>query len=110
MEWLTTEQAARMLGVGQRRIRQMLKSGVLEGEKHGGRWRVSSADIARRTLARSMLEDLEPNAWYRLPRPSEREDLDIHKGSDLESRISMLEIAVRGLESRLEQIERHLKR
>jgi excisionase family DNA binding protein len=36
--WITTSEAARELGVGERRVRQLASETLLTGEKSGGRW------------------------------------------------------------------------
>ena len=43
--WLTTTQAAALLGVGERAVTKRLNQGQLEGEKCGGRWRVDRQAI-----------------------------------------------------------------
>jgi excisionase family DNA binding protein len=43
--YLTPEQIARMLSVTERKIQDMLRSGVLKGVKIGKEWRVSPADL-----------------------------------------------------------------
>ena len=49
MEWMTPREAEHWTGVGERRIRQLLASGALEGRKtSGGRWLVSAESVRRR--------------------------------------------------------------
>ena len=50
MEWMTPQEAEQLgFGVGERRIRQLLTSGELEGRKtSGGRWLVAVESVRRR--------------------------------------------------------------
>lgn len=46
-EWLTTEDAAVQLGIGERAVRYAITSGRLPAEKHDDRWHVSRADLEK---------------------------------------------------------------
>ncbi|WP_428094740.1 helix-turn-helix domain-containing protein [Demequina sp.] len=45
--WITTEQAAALLGITTRAVTKRLAAGQLDGEKHGSRWRVNRRAIER---------------------------------------------------------------
>lgn len=45
--WITTEQAAELLGVSERAITKRLTKSQLQGTKVGGRWRVDRAHVER---------------------------------------------------------------
>lgn len=51
-EWITTAQAAELLGIGERAVTKRLVSGQLDGSKHGGRWRVDRKGIELANLGR----------------------------------------------------------
>ncbi|MBI2863511.1 MAG: helix-turn-helix domain-containing protein [Chloroflexi bacterium] len=46
--WFSVAEAARRLAVSQSRVRSMLRTGILEGEKLDGRWLVDPASVDRR--------------------------------------------------------------
>ncbi len=46
-EWLTVEQAARLLGLGVRRVRVLASEGRLAARKVGGAWLIDRADAER---------------------------------------------------------------
>jgi excisionase family DNA binding protein len=48
MRQLTVGDAARQLGVGDSRVRQMLRTGELPGERHGPVWMVDASAVAQR--------------------------------------------------------------
>lgn len=43
--WLTTEQAADLLGISDRAVRKQLALGQLQGERKGQRWRIARRDV-----------------------------------------------------------------
>lgn len=45
--WLTVAEAAQLLGVTDSRVRQLLISGELPGEKFGSTWAIKKADVTR---------------------------------------------------------------
>lgn len=53
-EWVDCPAAAAALGVGDRRVRQLLTDGRLHGRKVGGRWLVDAADVALRATDRRL--------------------------------------------------------
>jgi excisionase family DNA binding protein len=50
---ITTTEAAKRLGLTDTRIRAMLDSGILQGEKFGPVWMVDADSVARRKRAMS---------------------------------------------------------
>lgn len=44
-EWITTSEAADLSGYTQRRIRQLLEEGQVEGQKFGDMWQVDRASL-----------------------------------------------------------------
>lgn len=48
MEYITTKQAAEVLGVTHQRVCKMLKDGVLKGQKFGHVWQVNKAAVEAR--------------------------------------------------------------
>ncbi len=44
-DWVTSVEAARMIGVSERRVRQLLADGRLAGRLAGGRWQVDRASV-----------------------------------------------------------------
>jgi excisionase family DNA binding protein len=92
-EWLTTSQAAQLLNVSERRIRQRLESGDLQGEKVGKNWRVDPSDLF--ILQLSTLADpqrTDPTAFL------------------LAARLAAVENQLKSLEERLAAIESRLDR
>lgn len=49
IEWMTVSQAAAVLGVNHRRVRQLCISGKLKAEKFGRAWMVDSEDVMHRS-------------------------------------------------------------
>lgn len=96
MEWISPAEAAELLGISDRRIRQLLNSGQLQGQRIGGRWVVSRADIDRRILSRAVLENFAPA-------PASPE------GSGLEARLAAIELTLKAIEGRLAAIEKQLE-
>jgi excisionase family DNA binding protein len=47
-DFIDVRGAAKRLGVSPRRVRQLLEGGLLNGERMGGAWLVSAADVERR--------------------------------------------------------------
>jgi excisionase family DNA binding protein len=48
LKYLTTKQAAEVLGVTHQRVCKMLKDGVLKGQKFGHVWQVDKAAVEAR--------------------------------------------------------------
>jgi len=47
-DFLTVKAAAALLGVTPQRVRHMIKSGILEAEKWGRDWQVTTESVKRR--------------------------------------------------------------
>ena len=47
-EWISTSEAAVVLGVTDRRVRQLARGGELAGHRSGGRWQVSRESVLER--------------------------------------------------------------
>jgi excisionase family DNA binding protein len=94
-ETYTPLEAGRILGVSDERIRQMVESGELAGEKHGGRWQVDQRAVHDLLHERGS------------PRPKTKKakrtgDDAVQEARDLRARVEQLQRDLGRLEGRLE--------
>jgi excisionase family DNA binding protein len=99
-DFYSTEEAAKVLGIGTRRIQQLAGDGLLEGERHGRSWRLARWSVHR------YLEEHGPGR----PRVSrmgrERPSQSPESVREWVDRVNALERELGRLEGRLELTER----
>ena len=109
-DYYTTTEAARLLGVGDSRIRQMLLAGELEGERDpvSDRWRIPQAAVLARRAERKLEEPPRSPAdgvdWL-----AKVETLHQELGR-MEGRLEITEVAESTLREQLEREREQLER
>ena len=83
MDKITVTAAAALLGVTPQRVRALIKAGMLEAEKWGRDWQVSSESVERRLKAMAsgkitaIWDDLE-NGWFMRIEDTNGDQIDEH--------------------------------